>query len=90
MRLSPTEELRVFLAWLLNCSDEKFEEEMKYDSFGIEEMGTGPSFDIKSLLQPREEEEFTSEYEKDSEEEDESSSGYLEDSEYEDTNDDYM
>ncbi|CAD5183154.1 unnamed protein product [Musa acuminata subsp. malaccensis] len=63
------------LAWLLNCSDEKFEERMKYDSIGIEEMETEPSFDMKSLLQPRKDEESASEYD---------------DSDYEDTDEEYL
>ncbi|URD73046.1 mitochondrial transcription termination factor family protein [Musa troglodytarum] len=54
--------IKCSLAWLLNCSDEKFEERMKYDSIGVEEMETEPSFDMKSLLQPTKDEESTSEY----------------------------
>ncbi|WOL03201.1 transcription termination factor MTERF4, chloroplastic [Canna indica] len=59
--------IKCSLAWLLNCSDEKFEERMKYDSIGIEEMEAEPSFDMKSLLQTRKEDDSASEYEEDSE-----------------------
>lgn len=49
--------LKCSLAWMLGCSDSKFEERMKYDSIGIEEMDIEPSFSMKSLLEPREEDE---------------------------------
>ncbi|KAL2469000.1 Mitochondrial transcription termination factor family protein [Forsythia ovata] len=41
------------LAWLLNCSDEKFEERMNYDSMDVEEMEMESSFDFNTLLEPR-------------------------------------
>ncbi|KAL5984524.1 Transcription termination factor mterf4, chloroplastic [Asimina triloba] len=47
--------LKCSLAWLLNCSDDKFEDRMSYDSLDIEEMEMEPSFDMKTLLEPREE-----------------------------------
>ncbi|THU62604.1 hypothetical protein C4D60_Mb01t06860 [Musa balbisiana] len=74
-RITSKRGIKCSLAWLLNCSDEKFEERMKYDSIGIEEMETEPSFDMKSLLQPRKDEESASEYE---------------DSDYEDTDEEYL
>lgn len=57
--------LKCSLAWLLNCSDAKFEERMRYDSIGIEEMdaGTESSFDMEKFAEPREEEQSESEYE---------------------------
>ncbi|XP_008775721.2 transcription termination factor MTERF4, chloroplastic-like [Phoenix dactylifera] len=62
--------LKCSLGWLLNCSDEKFKERMSYDSIGIEEMETEPSFDMKTFLEPREEDDSGSEYDEDSEFED--------------------
>jgi mTERF domain-containing protein len=53
------------LAWLLNCSDEKFEERMSYDTIDIEEMETEPSFDMNTLMEPRSD-ESTSDYDEDS------------------------
>ncbi|XP_058081997.1 transcription termination factor MTERF4, chloroplastic [Magnolia sinica] len=47
--------LKCSLAWLLNCSDEKFKERMEYDSIDMEEMEMEASFDMKTLLEPREE-----------------------------------
>lgn len=64
--------LKCSLGWLLNCTDEKFAERMSYDSIGIEEMEAEPSFDIKTLLEPRAEDES----------EDEDFSEYDEDSDY--------
>lgn len=56
------------LAWLLNCSDEKFEERMNYDSIDLEEMEVDSSFDLNNLMKPRSE-ESDSEYEDDSDDE---------------------
>uniref|UniRef100_J3M710 Transcription termination factor MTERF4, chloroplastic n=2 Tax=Oryza brachyantha TaxID=4533 RepID=J3M710_ORYBR len=44
------------LAWLLNCSDEKFDERMKYDTIGIEEMEVENSFDMNTLSEPLDDE----------------------------------
>lgn len=55
--------LKCSLAWLLNCTDAKFEERMSYESIGIEEMETEPSFDMKTLTEPREDDESGSDYE---------------------------
>lgn len=48
--------LECSLAWFLNCSDEKFEQRMSYDSIDIEEMEMEPSFDMNTLMEPREDE----------------------------------
>lgn len=53
------------LSWLLNCSDAKFKERMCYDTIDTEDMEIMPSFDMDSLMEPR-----NDEY--DSEDEDES------------------
>ncbi|KAL0383771.1 UNVERIFIED_CONTAM: Transcription termination factor MT, chloroplastic [Sesamum calycinum] len=53
------------LAWLLNCSDEKFEERMKYDSIDMDDIEEESSFDLNSLMKPSTE-ESDSEYEDDS------------------------
>ncbi|XP_073297292.1 transcription termination factor MTERF4, chloroplastic-like [Primulina huaijiensis] len=54
------------LSWLLNCSDEKFEERMSYDSFDIEEIEPySSSFDLNTLMQPVSE-DSDSDYEDDS------------------------
>lgn len=45
--------LKCSLAWLLNCSDEKFDEKMSYDTIGLEEMDMDSSFDMNTLMQPR-------------------------------------
>ncbi|XP_020526934.1 transcription termination factor MTERF4, chloroplastic [Amborella trichopoda] len=42
--------LKCSLAWLLNCSDQKFEERLDYDYIDIEEMKTEPSFSMASRL----------------------------------------
>lgn len=63
--------LKCSLAWMLNCSDEKFEQRMDYDTIDMEEMEMEPSFDMNSLMRPRS---------------DESDSDY-EDSDYEDDDD---
>lgn len=44
------------LAWMLNCSDDKFEQRMDYDTIDMEEMEMGPSFDMNSLMEPRSDE----------------------------------
>lgn len=55
------------LAWLLNCTDEKFEDRMNYDSIDLEEMEVDSSFHLDSLMKPRtEESESEFEYEDDS------------------------
>ncbi|KAH7678832.1 mTERF domain-containing protein mitochondrial protein [Dioscorea alata] len=46
------------LAWMLNCTDEKFKERMSYESIGIEEMeAESSSFDMNTLLEPREDDD---------------------------------
>ncbi|XP_020087172.1 transcription termination factor MTERF4, chloroplastic [Ananas comosus] len=62
--------LKCSLGWMLNCSDAKFEERMQYDSIGIEEVEAEPVFDMKTLLQPREEDESGSECDEDADYED--------------------
>nr|CAD1829479.1 unnamed protein product [Ananas comosus var. bracteatus] len=62
--------LKCSLGWMLNCSDAKFEERMQYDSIGIEEVEAEPAFDMKTLLQLREEDESGSEYDEDADYED--------------------
>lgn len=56
------------LAWLLNCSNEKFEDRMDYDTIDMEEMELDSSFDINSLMKPSSQ-ESDSEYEDDSDDE---------------------
>ncbi|CAI9773188.1 unnamed protein product [Fraxinus pennsylvanica] len=51
------------LAWLINCSDEKFEEQMNYDSMDIEEMEIESSFHFNNIMKPRNDE--SSNYEDD-------------------------
>lgn len=59
------------LPWLLNCSDAKFKERMCYDTIGVEDMETMPSFDMDSLMEPRNDEsESDSEYEDETDTED--------------------
>ncbi|XP_061339200.1 transcription termination factor MTERF4, chloroplastic [Gastrolobium bilobum] len=48
--------LKCSLAWMLNCSNEKFEQRMEYDTIDMEEMEMEPSFDMNSLMQPRSDE----------------------------------
>ncbi|MED6136250.1 Transcription termination factor mterf4, chloroplastic [Stylosanthes scabra] len=48
--------LKCSLSWMLNCSDEKFEQRMEYDTIDMEEMEMEPSFDMDSLMQPRNDE----------------------------------
>lgn len=57
--------LKCSLSWLLNCSDEKFEEQMDYDTINMEEMETEPSFDMNMLTVPRSD-DSAAEYEEDS------------------------
>ncbi|CAH8338380.1 unnamed protein product [Eruca vesicaria subsp. sativa] len=65
--------IKCSLAWMLNCSEEKFEQRMSYDTIDIEEVESSPaSFDMSTLMQPeREEEESDSEYEEEEDDEDE-------------------
>ncbi|XP_054794049.1 transcription termination factor MTERF4, chloroplastic-like [Prosopis cineraria] len=44
------------LAWMLCCSDDKFEQRMDYDTIDMDEMETGPSFDMNALMEPRSDE----------------------------------
>ncbi|GJV72533.1 transcription termination factor MTERF4, chloroplastic [Tanacetum coccineum] len=45
--------LKCSLAWLLNCTDAKFEQRMNYDTIDMEEMEDDSSFDMNSLMEPR-------------------------------------
>lgn len=45
--------LKSSLSWLLNCSDEKFEQRMSYESIDLEEMEPVPEFDMNSLMRSR-------------------------------------
>ncbi|KAL4610629.1 hypothetical protein ACB092_08G064600 [Castanea dentata] len=45
--------LKCSLAWLLNCSDNKFEERLSYDTNDMEEMEIEPSFDMNALMESR-------------------------------------
>ncbi|XP_044503848.1 transcription termination factor MTERF4, chloroplastic-like [Mangifera indica] len=60
--------LQCSLSWLLNCSDEKFEERMNYDTIDMEEMEMMPSFDMNTLMVPRSD-DSSSENEEDSDDE---------------------
>ncbi|KAK1326456.1 hypothetical protein QJS10_CPA01g02776 [Acorus calamus] len=53
-RMVAAKDLKCSLGWLLNCTEEKFKDRMKYDSIGIEEMEMEPSFDMTTLMKPRE------------------------------------
>ncbi|KAJ0980726.1 hypothetical protein J5N97_008981 [Dioscorea zingiberensis] len=64
--------IKCSLAWMLNCTDAKFEERMSYDTIGIEEMEAEPSFDVNTLLEPREDDS-----EDDSEDEDSDDDEYV-------------
>jgi mTERF domain-containing protein, mitochondrial len=44
------------LAWLLNCSDAKFDERMKYDTIGVEEMEADSS-DMNAFVEDVDSEE---------------------------------
>ncbi|KAK7383379.1 hypothetical protein VNO78_29057 [Psophocarpus tetragonolobus] len=48
--------LKCSLSWMLNCSNEKFEQRMDYDTIDMEEMEMESSFDMASLTQPRSDE----------------------------------
>ncbi|XP_004237042.1 transcription termination factor MTERF4, chloroplastic [Solanum lycopersicum] len=62
--------LKCSLAWLLNCSDEKFDQRMSYDIIDMEEMEVGESsFDMNTLLEPRND-ESASDYDDDYSEDD--------------------
>ncbi|EOA22905.1 hypothetical protein CARUB_v10003638mg [Capsella rubella] len=64
--------IKCSLAWMLNCSDEKFEQRMSYDTIDIEEVESDPSsFDMSTLMQPEREEESDSEYEEEEDDDDE-------------------
>ncbi|KAF3968422.1 hypothetical protein CMV_007688 [Castanea mollissima] len=52
-RMVAKEGLKCSLAWLLNCSDNKFEERLSYDTNDMEEMEIEPSFDMNALMEPR-------------------------------------
>ncbi|CAK9175858.1 unnamed protein product [Ilex paraguariensis] len=67
-KMVATKGLKCSLAWLLNCSDEKFEERMNYDSIDIEEMEMDSSFDMNTLMEPRRD-ESASDYEEDTDDE---------------------
>ncbi|KAJ7965218.1 Mitochondrial transcription termination factor family protein [Quillaja saponaria] len=54
--------LKCSLAWMLNCSDEKFEQRMEYDTIDLEEMETEQSFDMNSLMEPQIDDESASDY----------------------------
>uniref|UniRef100_A0A7N0R9M0 Transcription termination factor MTERF4, chloroplastic n=1 Tax=Kalanchoe fedtschenkoi TaxID=63787 RepID=A0A7N0R9M0_KALFE len=60
--------LKCSLSWLLNCSDERFEERMNYDFIDMEELEDDSSFDMNSLMQTREE-DSSSDYDNDSDDE---------------------
>ncbi|XP_057534364.1 transcription termination factor MTERF4, chloroplastic [Amaranthus tricolor] len=45
--------LKCSLSWLLNCSDEKFDRRMSYESIELDDMESEPMFDMKSLMEPR-------------------------------------
>lgn len=62
--------LKCSLAWLLNCTDEKFNQRMSYDFIDMEEMEAGESsFDMNTLLEPRND-ESASDYDDDYSEDD--------------------
>ena len=54
--------LKCSLAWMLNCSDEKFKQRMDYDTIELDEMEPEPVFDMNTLMEPRSD-ESGSEYE---------------------------
>lgn len=66
--------LKCSLAWLLNCSDEKFQQRMNYDTIEMEEMEMDSSFDMNTFMEPRNDE--SSDYED------------SDDNDYEDSDDD--
>ncbi|XP_048127550.1 transcription termination factor MTERF4, chloroplastic [Rhodamnia argentea] len=61
--------LKCSLAWLLNCSDEKFKDRMNYDSIDLEEMDALPSFDMNSFMKPGSDDESESDYDDEDDEE---------------------
>lgn len=62
--------LKCSLAWLLNCSDEKFKERMDYDSIDLEEMDALPSFDMNTFMKHRsDDDESESDYDDEDDEE---------------------
>lgn len=61
--------LKCSLAWLLNCSNEKFEDRMHYDSIDMEEMEMDSSFDMNTLTEPRND-DSVSDSEEDSDDDD--------------------
>nr|XP_043635747.1 transcription termination factor MTERF4, chloroplastic [Erigeron canadensis]XP_043635748.1 transcription termination factor MTERF4, chloroplastic [Erigeron canadensis] len=60
--------LKCSLAWLLNCSDSKFEQRMNYDTIDMEEMEDDSSFNMNTLMEPRND-QSDSDYDEDSDEE---------------------
>lgn len=52
-RMVAKKRLKCSLSWLLNCSDEKFEQRMGYESIDMEEMEPEPTFDMNSLMGSR-------------------------------------
>jgi len=50
------------LGWLLNCSDARFDERMKYDTIGVEEMEAEESSDMNAFAEEVESEEEYSDY----------------------------
>ena len=63
--------LKCSLAWMLNCSAEKFEQRMDYDTIDMEEMEMEPSFDMNSLMRPRSDESDSDYEDSDYDEDDE-------------------
>ncbi|KAL8232834.1 hypothetical protein R6Q57_002612 [Mikania cordata] len=61
--------LKCSLAWLLNCSDAKFDQRMRYDTIDLDEM-EDESFDINTLIEPRNN-ESDSDYDEDEDSDDE-------------------
>ena len=56
--------LKCSLAWMLNCSDERFKQRMDYDTIDMDEMEPEPDFDMNTLMEPRSDESGSeSEYE---------------------------
>ncbi|KAM6558588.1 hypothetical protein CsatA_027827 [Cannabis sativa] len=45
--------LECSLAWMLNCSDEKFKQRMDYDTIELDEMEPEPLFDMNTLMEAR-------------------------------------
>ncbi|GAV80468.1 mTERF domain-containing protein [Cephalotus follicularis] len=60
--------LKCSLSWMLNCSDEKFEQRMDYDTIDMEEMEAEPSFDMNTLMEPKNG-DSSSDYDEDSDDE---------------------